>query len=201
MEGMFSRLKTKVLSAVNLDIPGIPVHVNQGSGITAAVAESSLSPSSSLSSQSTILHSSSISGNRHVDNRTLPNKFTYNRPTFLQLITQDELRASADHNVRPIIVPRDITIMPWTTGYAECVNSGKSEWNEDQAAFYRQVLTHPTNKDEPGLPYTYFGIFDGEHFCLFLYLNIFLYIFISTNRSCWVWRCSGGISSIPLYFT
>lgn len=77
-------------------------------------------------------------------------------------MTQDELRASADHNVRPIIVPRDISIMPWNTGYAECVNSGKSEWNEDQAAFYRQILTHPTNKDEPGLPYTYFGIFDGN---------------------------------------
>ncbi|XP_031633296.1 protein phosphatase 1H [Contarinia nasturtii] len=145
MEGMFSRIKTKVLSAVNLD--NIPHTHTNPSGITIGVAE---------------LPSSSFSSNRHVDNRTLPNKFTYNRPTFLQLMTQDELRASADHNVRPIIVPRDISIMPLNTGYAECVNSGKSEWNEDQAAFYRQILTHPTNKDEPGLPYTYFGIFDGH---------------------------------------
>lgn len=157
MEGMFSRLKTKVLSAVNLDIPSIPAHVNQ-STVTTADSSSTTSSSSSLLSSSSSSHSS----NRHVDNRTLPNKFTYNRPTFLQLMTQDELRASADHNVRPIIVPRDISIMPWNTGYAECVNSGKSEWNEDQAAFYRQILTHPTNKDEPGLPYTYFGIFDGK---------------------------------------
>lgn len=153
MEGMFSRIKTKVLSAVNLDIPNIPAHTNQSGGIAIGVAEQSTPLSSS----------SSTSSNRHVDNRTLPNKFTYNRPTFLQLMTQDELRASADHNVRPIIVPRDISIMPLNTGYAECVNSGKSEWNEDQAAFYRQILTHPTNKDEPGLPYTYFGIFDGKH--------------------------------------
>lgn len=153
MEGMFSRIKTKVLNAVSLDIPAIPAqtpnHPNSfGSGILAS------SSSSSGSVQ--------ITSSRHVDNRALPNKFLYNRPTFLQLMTQDELRASADHNVRPIIVPRDISIMPWNTGYAECVNSGKSEWNEDQAAFYRKILTHPTNKDEPGLPYTYFGIFDGN---------------------------------------
>lgn len=163
MESMFSRFKSKVLNVVNLDIQSIPAHPNQSSGVTASNANES---SATLSSSSSSL---SIPSNRHVDNRTLPNKFTYNRPTFLQLMTQDELRASADHNVRPIIVPRDISIMPWNTGYAECVNSGKSEWNEDQAAFYRQVLTHPTNKDEPGLPYTYFGIFDGKliHFAIF----------------------------------
>ncbi|XP_037938112.1 protein phosphatase 1H [Teleopsis dalmanni] len=90
-----------------------------------------------------------------------PDKFAYSRPPFLQLLTPDELRASADHNVRPIIVPRDINLLPWGTGYAECVNSGKSEWNEDQGAFCRQVLSDPTHK-HPDLPYTYFGIFDGH---------------------------------------
>ncbi|XP_055841414.1 protein phosphatase 1H [Episyrphus balteatus] len=93
--------------------------------------------------------------------KRLPDKFQYARPIFLQLITLDELRASADHNVRPIIVPRDISILPFGTGYAECVNSGKSEWNEDQAAFCRQVLSDPSKK-HPDLPYTYFGIFDGH---------------------------------------
>lgn len=178
MEGMFSRLKTKVLSAVNLDIPSIPaVHTNQNSNSTNA-PESASSPSASASATSSSFSKSvaaaaaaAASSNRHHgDNRTLPNKFTYNRPTFLQLVTQDELRASADHNVRPIIVPRDISIMPWNTGYAECVNSGKSEWNEDQAAFYRNNLTHPTDKDEPGLPYTYFGIFDGSCFFSALFI-------------------------------
>ncbi|XP_020803701.1 protein phosphatase 1H [Drosophila serrata] len=91
----------------------------------------------------------------------MPDKFPYARPPFLQLLTPDELRASADHNVRPIIVPRDINLLPWGTGYAECVNSGKSEWNEDQGAFCRQVLSDPEHK-HPDLPYTYFGIFDGH---------------------------------------
>lgn len=93
--------------------------------------------------------------------RPLPEKFQYQRPPFLQLLTPDELKASADHNVRPIIVPRDVAIMPFCTGYAECVNSGKSEWNEDQGAFNVQVLHHPS-KDLPDLPYVYFGIFDGH---------------------------------------
>lgn len=93
--------------------------------------------------------------------RSLPDKFQYQRPQFLQLLTPDELKASADHNVRPIIVPRDISVMPWNCGYAECVNSGKSEWNEDQAGFSVQLLHHPS-KDLPDLPYVYFGIFDGH---------------------------------------
>lgn len=165
---MFSRLKSKVLSAVNLDIPTIPaVHTNQhsnshGTNASESASSSSGSASASSSLSQSVAAAAASSHRHHADNRTLPNKFTYNRPTFLQLVTQDELRASADHNVRPIIVPRDISIMPWNTGYAECVNSGKSEWNEDQCAFYRQVLTHSTDKDEPGLPYTYFGIFDGR---------------------------------------
>lgn len=93
--------------------------------------------------------------------RYLADKFDYSRPVFLQLLTLDELRASADHNVRPIIVPRDISVLPFGTGYAECVNSGKSQWNEDQAAFCRQVLSDPSKK-HPDLPYTYFGMFDGH---------------------------------------
>ncbi|XP_034119395.1 protein phosphatase 1H [Drosophila albomicans] len=88
-------------------------------------------------------------------------KFRYSRPLFLELLSEDELRASSDHNIRPIIVPRDISLLPWGTGYAECVNSGKSRRNEDQAAFRRQVLSDP-NRIHPDLPYTYFGIFDGH---------------------------------------
>lgn len=103
----------------------------------------------------------SITPSSHHSNRTLPDKFQYSRPSFLQLLTIDELKASADHNVRPIIVPRDVTRLPFNTGYAECVNSGKSEWNEDQAAFDVQMLHHPS-KDLPDLPYVYFGIFDGH---------------------------------------
>lgn len=91
----------------------------------------------------------------------LQDKFPYSRPLFLELLTRDELRASSDHRIRPIIVPRTISILPWDTGYAECINSGKSKWNEDQAAFSRQVLSDPDHV-HPDLPYTYFGIFDGH---------------------------------------
>ena len=45
-------------------------------------------------------------------------KYTYNRPPFLQL-NPDEVQVSADHGARPIIVPRDITRLPWCSGYAE----------------------------------------------------------------------------------
>lgn len=100
-----------------------------------------------------------IQGSGSSSRSSKPDKFTYSRPAFLQLMTYDELKASADHNVRPIIVPRDVSVMPWFTGYAECVNSGKSEWNEDQAAFHSQLLSHPNH---PDVPYTYFGMFDGH---------------------------------------
>lgn len=61
---------------------------------------------------------------------------------------------------RSFIVPRESTL-PLSAGYAECVNSGKSHFNEDQAAFSVQLLHH-SSKDFPDLPYVYFGIFDGH---------------------------------------
>lgn len=48
-----------------------------------------------------------------------PLKFRYTRPKFLQLTSDDEVQVSADHAIRPIIVPRDITQLPWNSGYAE----------------------------------------------------------------------------------
>ena len=45
-------------------------------------------------------------------------KYPYTRPDFLQL-NADEVQVSADHISRPILVPRDITRIPWTSGYAE----------------------------------------------------------------------------------
>lgn len=45
-------------------------------------------------------------------------KFPYARPHFL-LFQKDEVQVSADHQIRPIIVPRDITKIPWLSGYAE----------------------------------------------------------------------------------
>ncbi|GBN55230.1 Protein phosphatase 1H [Araneus ventricosus] len=69
-----------------------------------------------------------------------PLKFRYTRPSFLQLTSDDEVQVSADHIIRPIIVPRDITKLPWNSGYAEAINAGKSVRNEDQGATTRGVL-------------------------------------------------------------
>ncbi|XP_064473634.1 protein phosphatase 1H-like [Ornithodoros turicata] len=70
----------------------------------------------------------------------LPLKFKYTRPNFLQLASDDEIQVSADHVIRPIIVPRDITKIPWNSGYAETINAGKSLRNEDQGAVYRGAV-------------------------------------------------------------
>lgn len=48
-------------------------------------------------------------------------KFPYTRPVFLGLTTEDELQVCSDHSIRPILVPRDLNILPWSTGYAELV--------------------------------------------------------------------------------
>ena len=60
---------------------------------------------------------------------------------------------TADHLVRPIMVPRDVQILPWFAGYAEAINAGKSLRNEDQAAFHRGVLrTRDLPDDEQYAP-------------------------------------------------
>ena len=53
-----------------------------------------------------------------------PVKFAYGRPSFLQLDTEDELQVAGDRVIRPIIVPRDSSRLPWTAGYAESVTAG-----------------------------------------------------------------------------
>lgn len=67
---------------------------------------------------------------------------------------------SADHRVRPIIVPRDLSCLPWCAGYAECINAGKSTWNEDQATATRGDLKLADRNMT--MPYTLFSMFDGH---------------------------------------
>lgn len=91
-------------------------------------------------------------------------KFPYRRPHFLNL-EDDEVQMSADHKLRPIIHPS--RQLPYYAGYAECVNAGKSKWNEDQAVYRLGVLTKVATNDILGpktynIPYTYYGIFDGH---------------------------------------
>lgn len=98
-------------------------------------------------------------------------RYRYLRPDFLQLKHDDEILVSADHQIRPIILPRDTTKLPWKSGYAECINAGKSIRNEDQAACYQDVIfdkqLESRNEDlatmnENKLSWYYFGIFDGH---------------------------------------
>ena len=42
----------------------------------------------------------------------------YSRPEFIGL-TDEEVQVSADHSLRPILVPRDLSKLPWNSGYAE----------------------------------------------------------------------------------
>ncbi|XP_034031906.1 protein phosphatase 1H [Thalassophryne amazonica] len=62
----------------------------------------------------------------------LPLKFPYSRPEFLGL-SPDEVECSADHISRPILIVKETKRLPWSTGYAEVINAGKSTLNEDQA--------------------------------------------------------------------
>ncbi|XP_077373573.1 protein phosphatase 1H isoform X1 [Festucalex cinctus] len=59
-------------------------------------------------------------------------KFPYGRPEFLAL-SPDEVECSADHSARPIVILKESKRLPWSTGYAEVINAGKSTLNEDQA--------------------------------------------------------------------
>ncbi|XP_066967970.1 protein phosphatase 1H [Macrobrachium rosenbergii] len=77
-------------------------------------------------------------------------RFPYTRPHFLQLSTEDEIQVSADHAIRPIICPRDISRLPWKTGYAETINAGKSKRNEDQAVVHVGLITRPMKLEGSG---------------------------------------------------
>uniref|UniRef100_A0A8B9IZ70 Protein phosphatase, Mg2+/Mn2+ dependent 1H n=1 Tax=Amazona collaria TaxID=241587 RepID=A0A8B9IZ70_9PSIT len=73
-------------------------------------------------------------GADHGSGADLPLRFPYGRPEFLGL-SPDEVECSADHIARPILIlSKETRRLPWTTGYAEVINAGKSTHNEDQAS-------------------------------------------------------------------
>ncbi|XP_059151017.1 protein phosphatase 1H-like [Physella acuta] len=96
-----------------------------------------------------------------------PDRHNYSRPHFLNLSEQEE-KASRDHNSRPIIVPNDSSRIPLQAGYAECINGGKSQNNEDQAAVGSFILSHHPNglvdstRKMDIIEVQYFAIFDGH---------------------------------------
>ena len=104
----------------------------------------------------------------HVSERNrqtgLPLKYEFSRPFFLEL-TKEQFDASKDHGQRIVLTPNNRSRMPWSTGYAETINSGKSIYvNEDQASITVTSLTvTEADKDNPvEMPYTMYGIFDGH---------------------------------------
>ena len=48
----------------------------------------------------------------------LQEKYSYTRPEFLQL-SSEEVSIASDSVIRPIMVPRDLSKLPWHSGYSE----------------------------------------------------------------------------------
>ena len=60
--------------------------------------------------------------------------------------------------MRPIIVPRDVSILPWSAGYAETINAGKSRHNEDQAMARQGSIGVVVGGRLVNVPYTMFAV-------------------------------------------
>uniref|UniRef100_A0A670YFK5 Protein phosphatase, Mg2+/Mn2+ dependent 1J n=1 Tax=Pseudonaja textilis TaxID=8673 RepID=A0A670YFK5_PSETE len=107
---------------------------------------------------------------------------SFSRPSFLQL-TPEELLLADDHTGRTVQSPRESRRrLPWSTGYAEVINAGKSQHNEDQACCEAVfVEKRDTLRNNPGhkgisgesevsgeqlgskgLFFYYWGLFDGH---------------------------------------
>uniref|UniRef100_A0A8I5TEM2 Ras homolog family member C n=2 Tax=Pongo abelii TaxID=9601 RepID=A0A8I5TEM2_PONAB len=95
---------------------------------------------------------------------------SFSRPTFLQL-SPGGLRRADDHAGRAVQSPPDTgRRLPWSTGYAEVINAGKSQHNEDQACCEvvyvegrRSVTGVPREPSRgQGLCFYYWGLFDGH---------------------------------------
>lgn len=94
----------------------------------------------------------------------LPLKYEFSRPFFLEL-TQEQFDNSKDHGTRMVLIPNNVSRMPWHVGYAETINSGKSIYvNEDQASIHVTALSvSDTDKESTSLiSYVMFGVFDGH---------------------------------------
>ncbi|XP_071514535.1 protein phosphatase 1H [Panulirus ornatus] len=129
---MLNRFKTALYNVVGSFDPGDGTLGGLGPGVT-----------SSLPSAAGVVRTGVIGSSL----REKSLQFPYTRPHFLQLGSEDEIQVTADHTIRPIICPRDISRLPWKSGYAETINAGKSKRNEDQAVVHVGLLTRPIKVD------------------------------------------------------
>nr|XP_008531170.1 PREDICTED: protein phosphatase 1J isoform X2 [Equus przewalskii] len=102
--------------------------------------------------------------------KTVEARASFSRPTFLHL-SPGGLRRADDHAGRAVQSPPDTgRRLPWSTGYAEVINAGKSRHNEDQACCEvvyvegrRSVSGAPREPSRgQGLCFYYWGLFDGH---------------------------------------
>ncbi|XP_069801397.1 protein phosphatase 1J isoform X2 [Dendropsophus ebraccatus] len=96
------------------------------------------------------------------------------RPSFLKLLPE-EFQKSGDHNARMVLTLKSPEELHWGTGYAEVVNAGKSQHNEDHACC-EFVATEDKEQKQDSLPsdlnlntqvsegvsFYYWGLFDGH---------------------------------------
>lgn len=71
------------------------------------------------------------------------------------MTSDDDIVVSGDQSTRPILVPKDPLKMVMFAGYAETINSGKTEKNEDQACCKLLTInskTHTGNSSAKSAP-------------------------------------------------
>uniref|UniRef100_A0AAQ5YRV0 PPM-type phosphatase domain-containing protein n=1 Tax=Amphiprion ocellaris TaxID=80972 RepID=A0AAQ5YRV0_AMPOC len=90
---------------------------------------------------------------------SLPPRFPYGRPDFLDL-SPELLQYSTEHASRPVLTLKRGSRLPWQTGYAEVINAGKSMLNEDQASCEKVFVRKPSGKHR--IPLHFWGVFDGH---------------------------------------
>ncbi|XP_070601733.1 protein phosphatase 1J isoform X1 [Erythrolamprus reginae] len=143
-----------------------PPALSEAAGPSVSAGAATTIPTTSTSSSATTTSSSC---------RETP-RGSFSRPAFLHL-TPEELLLADDHTGRAVQSPRESRRrLPWSTGYAEVINAGKSQHNEDQAcceAVFVEKRESLRNNPGPkgisgesegskGLYFYYWGLFDGH---------------------------------------
>ncbi|XP_020485030.1 protein phosphatase 1H [Labrus bergylta] len=117
-------------------------------------------------------HNHHSGGGQTCGPESLPPRFPYGRPDFLDL-TPELLQYSTEHASRPVLTLKRDSRLPWKTGYAEVINAGKSMLNEDQASCEKLFVKKPSGKhknstmledngDGTGIPLHFWGVYDGH---------------------------------------
>ena len=82
-------------------------------------------------------------------------QYEFTRPELLGSLSSHAVEAISSNAQRIVVCPTKPASLPWSAGYAEVVNAGKSRTSEDQAVCRQVYLGH-------GVNYTLFGLFDGH---------------------------------------